>query len=201
MVLGNSARTRRLIAVLAAIFVLALSSSVAAAQKNKKNSASLPQLNNDDAPPLPAGTDAEQIDHDIGEMLAGFQLNNVEMMHKYYSDSVTFISGDFAPPIVGWQNYVPLYEKQAASFSGVQLVRRNTIIFPHGDFAWAMYQWEFTAYYNGQPYSARGQTTLIFNKVGGNWIIVHNHTSVVPQAATQNQPPASTQQTPTQAKP
>ena len=133
-------------------------------------------------------------------MLAGFQLGNVEMMHKYYADNVTFVSGDFAPPIVGWQNYVPLYQRQATSFSGIQLVRRNTVIFPHGDVAWAMYQWEFSAYYNGQPYNARGQTTLIFNKIGGNWLIVHNHTSEVPSAPAPVQPSASAQQQPAPAK-
>jgi ketosteroid isomerase-like protein len=200
MILGKWARMRRLATVLAAILVAAFSCNVAAAQKNKKNNSSSAQTNDDEALQLPPGSDAEQIDHAIGEMLAGFQLNNVEMMHKYYADNVTFISGDFAPPIVGWQNYVPLYEKQAAQFSGIQLIRRNTIIFPHGDFAWAMYQWEFTGFYSGQPYSARGQTTLVLNKIGGNWLIVHNHTSVSPPPAPPSQPPAAAQ-TPQPAKP
>jgi ketosteroid isomerase-like protein len=197
--LVKSAWIRRLIGILAAIVVLSVSGSLAAAQKSKKGS-SLPPLNNDEAPPLPPGSDADQIDHSIGEMLAGFQLGNVEMMHKYYADNVTFVSGDFAPPIVGWQNYVPLYQRQATSFSGIQLVRRNTVIFPHGDVAWAMYQWEFSAYYNGRPYNARGQTTLIFNKIGGNWLIVHNHTSEVPSAPAPVQPSASAQQQPAPAK-
>ncbi len=200
MTLGKSAHARGLITHLAAIVVLALTCNVATAQKSKKNSSNPPQSNNDEAPALPPGSDAEQIDHAIGEMLAGFQLNNVEMMHKYYADDVTFISGDYAPPIVGWQNYVPLFERQVASFSGIQLVRRNTIIFPHGAFAWAMYQWEFTAFYNGQPYAARGQTTLVLNKVGGDWLIVHNHTSVSPPPAAPSQP-ATAQPTPAQPKP
>lgn len=200
MNLWNSARLRGLIGILSATVVLVFSCSIATAQKNKKGVTNTTPLNNDEAPPLPLGSDAEQIDHNIGEMLAGFELGNVEMMHKYYADNVTFVSGDFAPPIVGWQNYVPLYQRQATSFSGIQLVRRNTIIFPHGDVAWAMYQWEFSAYYNGQPYSARGQTTLIFNKIGGNWLIVHNHTSEVPSTPAQSQPPASTQQQPAPAK-
>jgi ketosteroid isomerase-like protein len=89
---------------------------------------------------------------------------------------------------------VPVYQRERASFPAMQLNRKNTLIFTHGDVAWAMYQWEFDSTYNGQPYSVRGQTTLIFNKVGGNWLIVHNHTSeIIPTASPvppQQAPPA-----------
>jgi ketosteroid isomerase-like protein len=74
----------------------------------------------------------------------------------------------------------------------MQLNRRNTLIFTHGDVAWASYQWQFDANFNGQPYTTRGQTTLVLNKVGENWLIVHNHTSEIPVAARTPtpQPPA-----------
>ena len=113
------------------------------------------------------------------------------------------VPSDFAPPIMGWQNYVPLYERQKAAFASMQLVRRNTIIFPHGDVAWAMYQWEFSALLNGAPYDLRGQTTLVFNKVGGNWLIVHNHTSSTPTQTAQApmQTHAATLPLPATAKP
>jgi ketosteroid isomerase-like protein len=204
MKLGNSVLRRRLAGVLAAIFVLALTCNSSFAQKNKK-SKNDSQQQQDDATPvaMPAGSDADQIDQDIGQMLAGFQLGNVDMMHKYYSDSVTFVSGDFAPPIMGWQNYVPLYERQKAGFQSMQLVRRNTIIYPHGDVAWAMYQWEFSALLNGAPYDLRGQTTLVLNKVGGNWLIVHNHTSPISTQTAQApvQTNAATPPAPAIAKP
>jgi len=179
-----------LTAALAAILALALACQPAAAQKNKKSKSNTPDLNeNAQAPPIPS-TEADQIDHAIGEMLAAFQLGNVEEMHKYYADGVTFVSGDFSPPVVGWQNYVPLYQRQLAAFQGVQLIRRNTVIYLHADVAWAMYQWEFIAGYEGKPFTLRGQTTLIFNKIGGNWLIVHNHTSAVESAAAQQAPAA-----------
>ncbi len=192
------ARARWLIGMLAAVLILAVSSStLAGPQTNKKTKIKTNDQTDPNAPPMPVGSDADQIDHDIGEMLAAYQVGNVDMMHKYYADNVTFVSGAYEPPIVGWQNYVPLYQRQRAAFQGVQLVRRNTIIFPHGDVAWAMYQWEFDSLLNGQPYSMRGQTTLIFNKVGANWLIVHNHTSeIVPTSA-----PAPAQQPAAQAAP
>lgn len=189
MKLMQSARGRRLIGLVAAILALALFSNAAVAQKNKKGK-SKGQQDDANAPPIVIGSDADQIDHTIGEMLAAFQIGNIEMMHKYYADSVTFVSGAYEPPITGWQNYVPLFQRQMASFQSIQIIRKNTIVFPHGDVAWAMYQWEFSALYDGKPYGARGQTTLIFNKVGGNWLIVHNHTSAVSPDTVQTPAPA-----------
>jgi ketosteroid isomerase-like protein len=190
--LVNPACARWLTGVLAAVLILAVSSSaLAGPQTNKKSKVKTNDQTDPNAPPMPPGSDADQIDRAIGEMLAGFELGNVEMMHKYYSDNVTFVSGAYEPPIVGWQNYVPLYQRQRAAFQSMQLVRRNTIIFPHGDVAWAMYQWEFDSLMNGQPYSMRGQTTLVFNKISGNWLIVHNHTSELSASPAPAQPPAA----------
>jgi ketosteroid isomerase-like protein len=163
-----------MVRALAGVLVLLLVCSGAWAQKNKKNqpapdqpSASIPMTPND------------QIEHNIGEMLAAQQLGNLELMHKYYSDSATFVSSDYGPPIVGWKNWAEGYERQKAAFQQMQIVRRNTYIYIHGDVAWATYQWDFSAMLaTGKGYDARGQTTLIFTKVGSDWLVVHNHTAV-----------------------
>jgi len=187
---ANFFAARFFAACLAAIVMFAVGASAAGGQKNKKS-------NNKDAAPAdqsaqPAiGTDNDQIETDIGEMLGAFQIGDVEMMHKHYSDNVTFVSGEYAPPIVGWQDYAALYARQRTAFQGMQIIRRNTLIVTRGDFAWATYQWEFDSSVNGQPYQLRGHTTLIFNKVGSNWLIVHNHTSGIysEQTATAQQTP------------
>ena len=177
---------------LIAVLVFAGWAAASDKQKNKKNTTT-----SDQPAPLPPVPDTDQIEHDIGEMLGAFQLGDTETMHKHYADNVTFVSGDYAPPIVGWQSYAALYERQRAAFQGMQLIRSNTLIITHTDVAWAMYQWEFMSSVNGKPFSLRGQTTLIFNKVSGNWLIVHNHTSgIYPQSAA-----ATAQQTATVTKP
>jgi ketosteroid isomerase-like protein len=136
---------------------------------------------------------ADELDNDIGEMLAGMQVGKMDMLQKYYADNAMFVSGTYGPPIVGFKAWSEGYQRQRAQFTGMQIVRRNTVIFPHGDMAWATYQWEFTGMLvNGQPYTAKGQTTLIFNRVGSNWMIVHNHTSV--DCDTVFSGPAATQQ-------
>jgi ketosteroid isomerase-like protein len=167
--------------LIAAVLILTFTGAPSADQKNqkkKKDQAS------DAAASVLTPPISTQIDQAIGEMLGAFQLGDIETMHKYYADNATFVSGSYAPPVVGWQNYVPIYQSGMAGFQGIQLIRRNTYVYNTDDVAWAMYQWEFLSTYNGKPFSAEGQTTLIFDKVGDKWLIVHNHTSqVIPPAA------------------
>jgi ketosteroid isomerase-like protein len=190
--LGGTARGR----IAAIVAVILMLSSGAWGQKKQKDKKPV------DTSPMPTipGPISAQIDTDIGEMLGAFQVGNIEAMHKYYADNATFVRGTFEAPVVGWQNYAALYDKQRSAFQGMQLIRRNTFIFNVGDVAWASYQWEFLSGYNGKPFSARGQTTLVFNKVGEHWLIVHNHTSEICDAASSSkqQPPL---QQPTQNPP
>ena len=196
--LGGFACASRKVAILIAMFMLA--SGAAWAQKKPKNKAA----DQSPMPKVPMSV-SDEIDKDISEMLAAFQLGKVEMMHKYYSENAVFVSGAFAPPIVGWQNYVEDYKRSLAAFQGMQLIRRNTDVFVHGDIAWASYQWEFLSSYQNKPYSAHGQTTLILQKIGDGWLIVHNHTSQVcdqvPEQPQQPQPAAQNPTAPTPAKP
>jgi ketosteroid isomerase-like protein len=197
--LGGFGWARSLACLLAVVLIFAASASAWAGQKNKKSKNKDADNSNQPLPSMPS-SDFDQIDRDIGEMLAGFQLGDSEMMHKYYADNATFVRGTYDPPVVGWQNYAALYNQQRTAFQGMQLIRKNTFIFTHEDVAWATYQWEFISMANGQPYSDRGQTTLVFNKIGGKWLIVHNHTSeaVAQPAGTQGPPaqPTAPQQAP-----
>lgn len=162
------------IRAVAGLAVILLFASGAWAQKNKKNQ----PAPNEPMPSMPMSPN-DQIEHDIGEMLAAQQLGNLELMHKYYSDSATFVSSDYGPPIVGWKNWAEGYERQKAAFQQMQIIRRNTYIYLHADVAWATYQWDFAATLaTGKGYDARGQTTLVFTKGGNDWLIVHNHTAV-----------------------
>jgi ketosteroid isomerase-like protein len=160
----------------AVILILAISSGAAAQQKKKKGENA---GNPSPAPPSDSASVSNQIEHDIGEMLGAFQVGDVEAMHKYYADNAMFVSGSYEPPVEGWSNYVALYQQQKAAFQGMQLIRRNTFIFVHQDVSWASYQWQFDSTFNGKPFTAQGQTTLVLNKVGDNWLIVHNHTSQI----------------------
>ncbi|HEY2546692.1 MAG TPA: nuclear transport factor 2 family protein [Candidatus Acidoferrum sp.] len=159
----------------------------AAAQKKKKNDT--PPA--DSGPVVPMG-DEQAIDYAISEMLGAWQLGDVERMHKDYADDVSIVNGIWAPPVFTWANYAPLYQALRARMQQVRMDRSHTYIKLNGNFAWACYQWDFSGMVDGQPSAARGQTTLIFEKRNGHWLIVHNHTSVAP--TTQTTAPASTPQ-------
>lgn len=172
------------------VISLALASTASAQKKKKK----------DDTPATPPATqlpEEQKIDNAIGDMLGAWQLGDIEKLHSHYADDVDVVNGMWAPPVVGWPNYLASYQSQRARAQQVRLDRSNTLIrlAPSGNTAWACYQWEFTAVVDGVPTSAFGHTSLIFEKRNDVWLIVHNHTSLVQasQATTPSpQPPAAT---------
>ncbi|MGB2591752.1 MAG: nuclear transport factor 2 family protein [Candidatus Acidiferrum sp.] len=174
--------------VLGAALFLACSSP-AAAQKKKKNDT--PPA--DTASAVPLG-DEQAIDYEISEMLGAWQVGDIEKLHKNYADDVEVVNGIWAPPVFGWKNYLAAYQALHARMEQVRMDRSNTYIKYTPTFAWACYQWEFSGVVDGQPSLSRGQTTLIFEKRDNHWLIVHNHTSVVPTG--QTTAPAATPQAP-----
>jgi ketosteroid isomerase-like protein len=157
----------------------------ATAQKKKKK--------DDTPPPAPTNSlpDEQKIDIAIGQMIGAWQVGDTTLMHKYYADDVSVVAGTWTPPAVGWTNYLAAYQTQRARVQQVRMDRSNTLIriAPSGQVAWACYQWEFSAVVDGSPSAAEGQTTLVLEKRGDDWVIVHNHTSLV--QASQPTPPAS----------
>jgi ketosteroid isomerase-like protein len=185
------------------LFLLTLCLAVvgtASAQKKKKTQ--------DDSQPTPppsvaaSAPDEQKIDDVIGEFLGAWQLGDVQKMHKNIADDVSVVAGTWTPPAVGWPNYLVAYQAQRARMQQVRLDRSNTLIRigPTGQFAWACYQWDFSASVDGTPMAAEGQTTLVLEKKGEAWFIVHNHTSLV-QASQPSAPANPAPQQPEPAKP
>lgn len=163
----------------------------AAAQKKKKNDP--PPTDNKSALPM---SDEQQVDYTISEMLGAWQLGDIERLHKDYADDVWVVNGNWAPPVFTWTNYLAAYQQQRSRMQQVRMDRSNTFIKLNGNFAWACYQWDFSAVVDGQPSAARGQTTLILEKRNDHWVIVHNHTSLA-----QTSQPATPVNTPQVSQP
>jgi ketosteroid isomerase-like protein len=192
---GFRGETLRNVMMLLVAFALLLASvSPAVAQqkdkKKKKDAAA------DSGGPIIPLTDEQQIDYMISEMLGAWQLGDIERLHRAYADDVVVVSGAYAPPVIGWNDYLASYQLQKARMQQVRMDRMNTFIKVEGTVGWACYQWDFAATVDGQPSSAQGQTTLILEKRSNHWVIVHNHTSLVPSA-----PPASPSGTQPAAQP
>src|SRR5690348_1629266 len=173
--------------VLGALLLAACVSPAAANQKDKKKKNAAAAT----TPILPLG-DEQAIDYMISEMLGAWQMGDIEKLHKDYADDVIVVNGIWAPPVIGWNNYLAAYQQQHARMQQIRMDRTNTYIKYSGNFAWACYQWEFSAVVDGQPSAARGQTTLIMEKRDNRWVIVHNHTSLAQLAPSTS--PANTPQ-------
>lgn len=168
------------------LFACAVPSAASQKDKKKKNASS-----SDEKIKLPT-SDEQQIEYLISEMLGAWQIGDTERMHKDYADDVIVVNGMWAPPVFGWINYVASYQQQRARMQQVRMDRFNTFTKIAGNFAWACYQWDFSGLVDGQPTTARGQTTLILEKRSDQWLIVHNHTSLA--SGTPAVTPASTPQ-------
>lgn len=180
------------------LFALCLTfAGAASAQKKKKNQ--------DQSQPTPPPSVAasvpnqQKIDYVIGQFLGAWQVGDIDKLHKTVADDVSVVAGTWTPPAVGWANYLTAYQAQRARMQQVRMDRQNTLIrvAASGQFAWASYQWDFSAIVDGAPMAAEGQTTLILEKKDDSWVIVHNHTSLV-QAS---QPPSPTSPAPQPAEP
>ena len=159
------------------ILILTLAGTAAAQKKKKK----------DDTPPAPPASDIvsvpdqAKIDNVIGQMLAAWQVGDVEKLHATIADDVSVVSGVWGPPVMGWTSYAASYQMQRARIQQVRMERSNTLIriAPSGSVAWACYQWEFTGVVDGAQSSSIGKTTLVLEKRNDTWLIVHNHTSLI----------------------
>jgi ketosteroid isomerase-like protein len=182
------------LAVCLAISLTAASSANAQKEKKKKKDAKTATEPHTTIPMA----DEQQIDYKISEMLGAWQLGDVDRLHQDYADDAVFVAGTWAPPIFGWSNFLPLYQQQRARMQQVRMDRVNTFIKVSGAVGWACYQWDFGGTVDGQPMTSHGQTTLVLEKTGDRWVIVHNHTSVAqaaPTVTTQPQQPAGTPNT------
>lgn len=127
-------------------------------------------------------TEEDKIEAVIAAVVEAYNTGDYAAMGRYYTPDVTMMPSDYSPPIVGWSQVEERYRQAYARYGQVTLARENTKIVQRGKFAWASYQWRFAGISDQQTVEALGHTTLILEKRGGNWLIVHNHSSMVPTA-------------------
>ena len=164
--------------------VLAGSSAQKKSKDNKDADASVPSV--------VSVPDAQAIDIAVGQMLGAWQIGDIELMHKYYGDDVVVVSGNWEPPLIGWDAYLRAYQAQRARAQNGRMERSNTLTKVMGDSAWVTYQWEYIGQVDGSQLDAVGHTTLLLQKRAGNWVIVLNHTSTAPLPVRSSAVPAPT---------
>ena len=181
----------RVLAVLA-LLLLAFAIPAAAQKKDKKKQ---PQSDSaSDSQNMPGMSDTQAVDLAIGQSLGYWQIGDVDSLHKYYADNVVVVTGDWSPPLIGWDNYAKAYQAQRARVTGGRMDRTNTLLKVDGNTAWATYQFYYVTSLNNQVSESRGHTTLILNKRGDRWLIVLNHSSIVESTSASPVPAADSPQ-------
>ncbi len=170
-----------------ALALLCAASAPVSAQKNKKKKDQTADSNT--APILPTlpVSDSQAVDQAIGEMLGYWQLGDTDSLRKYYADDVAVVSGTWEPPVVGWDNFLKSYQAQRAQAQSARLERSNTLIKVTGNFAWATYQFAYSAVAEGKIVVFHGHTSLVLIRQGDRWVITLNHSSIT-DSITANQP-------------
>jgi ketosteroid isomerase-like protein len=186
---------RRVVVALGICLLMLMGATEAGAQqkdKKNKNNSPLPTATTN-GPTIPL-SDEQMIDYLISTNLGAWQVGDVDKLHATYADDVTIVQAPALPPVVGWNNYLPLFQQQHARMQQVRMDRSNTVVKVNGNCAWATFQWDFSAVIDGVPAASQGHMTLVMDKRNGKWLITLNHTSVAEQAAAkQFSSPGSTQ--------
>jgi ketosteroid isomerase-like protein len=166
--------------ILIALALLLLSvATPAAAQKKDKQKQAPKTESSPDVPAMLPMPDTQAIDLAVGQSLGYWQIGDVDSLHRYYADDVVVVTGDWTPPLVGWDSYAKAYQAQRARVAGGRMDRTNTLIKVNGNSAWATYQFYYVTSVDGKVSESRGHTTLVLNKHGDRWVIVLNHSSIV----------------------
>lgn len=187
---SRCARALRLPAFAALALVLA--AMPASAQKKNKDKKAPPDPAADAQPVLPT-PDSEAIDRAIGEALGYWQIGDTQSLQKYYANDVVLVSGAWEAPIIGWDNFLKAYQAQREHVNGARIDRSNTLIKVNGNFAWATYQFIYSAQSQGQVATYRGHTTLVLSKQGDRWLIALDHSSIVDSTLPQPSTSASSE--------
>ncbi len=138
----------------------------------------------------PKQSEEEKIEEVVAAVLDAYRTANYQVMARYYAPEVTMVSGLHQPLITGWENVRQAYLAQEARLKHVEFVRHDTLIRYKEKFAWVYYRWTFVGQVGQENVTTLGHTTLVLEKHGRHWLIVHNHTSAVAPPAPPTQAPS-----------
>jgi len=127
-----------------------------------------------------APTEEERIEEVIAAVIEALRTSDYSAMGRHYAPEATVVPGDYSPAVSGWSNIEPGFTASHADFTNLELLREDTRIVRRGKVAWASYRWRLAGIRGKQMVQAQGHTTLVLEKRGGHWLILHNHTSLVP---------------------
>jgi ketosteroid isomerase-like protein len=114
---------------------------------------------------------------------------NITMAEKFYQRNDRMFGFDFNPPAEGFQGWEAYKRELTAIMSkysqfAVTLGDRF-LVYQNGNVVWTVSTFNIRGTLkNGSPISGSGRNTLVWERVGNQWLIAHEHVSTpfVPQS-------------------
>lgn len=113
------------------------------------------------------------------DLLTGIRNSNVDgVTGVYWNSPKTLYYNSNGSVTTGWEQDRKNREARYPRTSNVKLDVRNVNVMMLGSGgAVVACQWKQTQDFDGNPESASGRMTLVFQKIGKDWKVVHLHTS------------------------
>lgn len=116
--------------------------------------------------------------HETGDLAA------IEKLWVHDDTATVAEGGEFN---YGWNEFRDHHLRpEIEAMKNVKFPLENVKIHVKGNLAWATYSYRMSGEYKGRPFDSAGAATVVLEKRGKDWLIVHEHTS------TKRRPAAST---------
>ena len=126
-----------------------------------------------------AAADEKAVRAAFEDLLTGIRESNVDAVTgAYWNSPKTLYYNSNGSVTIGWEQDKKNREARYPRTSNVKLDVRNVNVMMLGSTgAVVACQWKQTQDYDTNPESASGRMTLVFQKIGKDWKIIHLHTS------------------------
>ncbi|HMF58246.1 MAG TPA: nuclear transport factor 2 family protein [Pyrinomonadaceae bacterium] len=117
----------------------------------------------------------------LEQFYAAWSTLNADNAARFYARDADLIFFDIAPlEYHGWEEYRTGFKQVAEQFSSLKLASNNDLkVTRRGNIAWTTSTFHVTgAQKNGQAVDLTCRHTLIWERRGRRWLIVHEHVSV-----------------------
>ncbi len=104
---------------------------------------------------------------------------NPDNAARFYSKAPSNVFFDISPlKYTGWQEYAEGTQKMFADVKSLKLTAKDPQLHYAGNTAWATATWDgILEHNNGKKEVLNGRWTVVWEKQGGQWLIVHEHFS------------------------
>lgn len=128
----------------------------------------------------PPEADTARVRKAMDAIALAFETGDLASLDTLYHDSVVVYEGGNVDR--GWTRYRDEHlAPEMDALADRRLQFEDIRVRLAGTTAWATYRYTLDAVREGEPVSARGVGTMIFQKLRGRWRLVHSHTSARPR--------------------